>query len=625
MLTTRVIPTAGRAFVGGIDVVAHPAAAKQVIGVVPQTNTLDRSLTRLGEPLLPRPLLRDDGEDVAKREADRLLEQFRLADRAGVPVLALSGGMAQRLMVARAIMHRPAILFLDEPTAGPRPAEPHRALGDPRRAPRRRADDPPHHALHGGGRQPLRPPRDHRPRHAARARHARAAQAIDRRRHRRDRLRRRRPRRARARARGRTWTACERAERVDGTVRPAGPAAPRACCRRCSAPPSAAASTVTDVSVSRADARDRLHQPHREGPPRMTCDHRRRTQPESLGRARSAARARRGQPRSSRSARCSLRDLTVAAQDAQGVHARARCSSRSCSSSCSRTCSRRSARASAARRRATGSSSRRCSSPASSGSRSSSRASSRSRCRWCRSSGTRARSRTACQAPLPVVARRDREGQSPGALNGLVSRARSCSRSPRSCPRRRSTSTINWLVLLTLMPLALLHVPARSGSRSAPGSSRARCRCSSASSCSRSRSSAPSTTRGRRSSRSGGCRSLVLANPLVYMCEGFRAALDAGRHMSLWAVYPALVGLLGPVHLARSRRLQAACPDLTRRPRGARFAALHLWVSFSTVSGGTHVTFYGVRGSTPCDGHAATSATAGTRRASRSKPTVTSR
>jgi ABC-2 type transport system ATP-binding protein len=117
MLTTRVIPTSGRAFVGGIDVVTHPTAAKQVIGVVPQSNTLDRSLT-VWENLYFHGRFFGMSAGTARREADRLLDQFRLAERGKEPVAALSGGMAQRLMVARAIMHRPAILFLDEPTAG---------------------------------------------------------------------------------------------------------------------------------------------------------------------------------------------------------------------------------------------------------------------------------------------------------------------------------------------------------------------------------------------------------------------------------------------------------------------------------------------------------------------------
>src|SRR5262245_49290499 len=117
MLTTRVIPTSGQAFVEGIDVVAHPTAAKQVIGVVPQTNTLDRSLS-VSENLYFHGRFFGMSAGTAKTETERLLEQFRLSERAKEPVAALSGGMAQRLMVARAIMHRPATLFLDEPTAG---------------------------------------------------------------------------------------------------------------------------------------------------------------------------------------------------------------------------------------------------------------------------------------------------------------------------------------------------------------------------------------------------------------------------------------------------------------------------------------------------------------------------
>jgi ABC-2 type transport system ATP-binding protein len=117
MLTTRVLPTSGRAFVGEVDVVARPALAKQVLGVVSQQNTLDRQLT-VRENLFFHGLLFGMPRAESRRVADRLLEQFRLAKWADASVYALSGGMAQRLMVARAIFHRPAVLFLDEPTAG---------------------------------------------------------------------------------------------------------------------------------------------------------------------------------------------------------------------------------------------------------------------------------------------------------------------------------------------------------------------------------------------------------------------------------------------------------------------------------------------------------------------------
>jgi ABC-2 type transport system ATP-binding protein len=117
MLTTRVIPTSGRAFIGDVDVVAHPALAKQMIGVVSQQNTLDRQLT-VWENLYFHGRLFGIGAAESRRLSDQLLEQFQLSKWATASVYALSGGMAQRLMAARAIFHRPAVLFMDEPTAG---------------------------------------------------------------------------------------------------------------------------------------------------------------------------------------------------------------------------------------------------------------------------------------------------------------------------------------------------------------------------------------------------------------------------------------------------------------------------------------------------------------------------
>jgi ABC-2 type transport system ATP-binding protein len=117
MLTTRVIPTSGEAHVGSVDVVAHPALAKQLIGVVSQSNTLDRQLS-VWENLYFHGRLFGIAAVESRRIADQLLDQFHLTKWAKASVFALSGGMAQRLMVARAIFHRPAVLFMDEPTAG---------------------------------------------------------------------------------------------------------------------------------------------------------------------------------------------------------------------------------------------------------------------------------------------------------------------------------------------------------------------------------------------------------------------------------------------------------------------------------------------------------------------------
>lgn len=117
MLTTLVIPTGGRAMVADVDVVTHPALVKQVIGVVPQTNTLDRALS-VWENLYYHGRFFGMSAAAARAAADQSLVLFRLTDRAKASVMTLSGGMAKRLMVARALLHRPSVLFLDEPTAG---------------------------------------------------------------------------------------------------------------------------------------------------------------------------------------------------------------------------------------------------------------------------------------------------------------------------------------------------------------------------------------------------------------------------------------------------------------------------------------------------------------------------
>jgi len=115
--TTRALPTSGTVRIAGVDVVAEPATARRHIGVVPQYNTLDRACT-IFENISFHCLYFGFSRTEARARTEQLLAQFHLSERAAAYPSQLSGGLAQRVQIARAIAHRPKVLFLDEPSAG---------------------------------------------------------------------------------------------------------------------------------------------------------------------------------------------------------------------------------------------------------------------------------------------------------------------------------------------------------------------------------------------------------------------------------------------------------------------------------------------------------------------------
>ena len=128
MLTTLSLPSSGTALIAGHDILNDPLSVKKTIGVIPQMLNLDIDLTLAENLEYHGRLHRMERTDRTTR-IEELLRFVGLWEKRDLPVEHLSGGMRRRLLIARGLMHRPRVVFMDEPTVGLDPQARHLIWG----------------------------------------------------------------------------------------------------------------------------------------------------------------------------------------------------------------------------------------------------------------------------------------------------------------------------------------------------------------------------------------------------------------------------------------------------------------------------------------------------------------